>query len=107
MSKKKSPTSRSLNALKRMGYHPEVVEKWIPQARRRKDLWGFVDILAIHLGDAHLLGVQCTTLSNAPARVRKIRESDLWPVVKRGPVTVRVWGWRKRKDGWKAKVYIP
>lgn len=106
MSKKKSPTARSLNALRRMGYHPDVVEKWIPQARRRKDLYGFIDILAVHLSRPHLLGIQATTLSNARARVEKIHESELWPVVKQ-VIRVQVWGWRKTKDGWKAKVYNP
>jgi hypothetical protein len=42
-----SPTQLSLAWLKKEGYLAEVVEKWIPGANIRKDLWGWCDIVAI------------------------------------------------------------
>jgi hypothetical protein len=42
-----SPTQLSLAWLKKEGYLAEVVEKWIPGANIRKDLWGWCDIVAL------------------------------------------------------------
>ncbi len=54
----------SLTLLKRYGYIAETVEKWIHYTNRRKDLFGFLDILAYRtplLTDAHLLNPDCPT----------------------------------------------
>lgn len=73
-----TPTARSVARARKAGYLAGVVERWIPQGRRRIDLYGFVDILAIHAGDgvqpSDTLAIQATTGANAAARVAKIRE---------------------------------
>jgi hypothetical protein len=40
-----SPTARSLKKLRKEGWTASVVEKWIPQVKRRRDCFGF-DVLA-------------------------------------------------------------
>ena len=98
-----SPTERTLAALRADGWWPEVVEKWIPRARIRKDLWSFCDILA--LKDGQILAVQCTSGSNVAARVKKITECELLPMVRACGIAVEVWGWRRLKaSGWQAKI---
>ena len=87
-----SPTQRTLKRLRDEGYTAAVVEHWNPHARVRNDLWGFVDVLAIRENET--LGVQCTSASNATARIRKITEHP-------NVAAVRAAGWRLAVDGWR------
>jgi hypothetical protein len=93
-----SPTQLSLRELRRQGYRADVVEKWVPGANIRRDLFGIFDILAIGHGDT--VAVQCTTLKNMRARVRKISESDAIGDVRDAGWTVLVHGWVKRNNRW-------
>ena len=67
------------------------------QARRRIDLFGFIDIVALD-GHPGLLGIQATTTSNAPARVTKILEECTEAALEwlAAGNRVEVWGWAKR-----------
>jgi hypothetical protein len=47
-----------------------VTEKWIPQARQRQDLFGFVDLIAID--GENTIAIQATSGSNVSSRVNKI-----------------------------------
>ena len=64
-----SPTSRTLQVLRREGYLAAVAEKWNPHSRTRADLFGFADVLAVRAG-APVLAVQATSAGNHAARVR-------------------------------------
>ena len=69
------PTQRSLQYLRDQGWPlVQVVEKWVAQARRHIDLYGFADILAMHPVWGHLY-VQTTSYSNVSARLKKIQMS--------------------------------
>jgi len=50
------------------------VERWIPGARIRRDLFGFADLIAFNATDVLL--VQVTTGSNTRAREKKILASE-------------------------------
>ena len=89
----KSPTQNSLSVLKGEGWLAEVVERWIPGANIRKDLFGFVDIIAVK--DGQTLAVQTTSYSNVSARVKKITESELLPELRKAGWLIHVHGWRK------------
>lgn len=92
-----TPTAKTLEALRREGYTATVVERWNPHARRRQDLFGFGDILAIKSGVPVLL-VQCTTASNHSSRRRKILglpEALEWLGTGN---QIEVWSW-KHKPG--------
>lgn len=102
-----SPTQRTLAKLRKMGYKAQVVEKWIPQARRRQDLFGFIDVVGINEDSNGVLGIQATTGSNVGKRLKKLRET---PDIRQAMLvwlaagnSLEVWGWRKlkqkKKDG--------
>lgn len=98
----KSPTQLSLEQLRKEGWLAEVVEKWIPGANIRKDLWGWVDIVA--LKDGETLAVQTTSYSNISARVNKISESDTVSEVRKANWRIEVHGWRKVDNRWKVRI---
>lgn len=92
-----TPTSRSMQWLKERGYHAEVVEQTkrvgVPGKMKvwKVDLWNFIDLLAIRRGE--VLGVQVTSWTNVSARVRKITDSPLLPLVRESGVRIVVHGW--------------
>ncbi len=94
----KSPTQRSLAHLRKEGYTVAITEHWNNFARRRVDLWGFCDLLALRKGET--LCVQCTSESNASARVKKIAEHENTPAVRDAGWSIWVMGW----DGDKLKI---
>lgn len=92
-----TPTQRSTRRLQEEGYHVELVEQTkrvgAPGAMKvwKVDLWNFIDLLCIKRGE--VLGVQVTSASNVPARVRKITDSPLLPLVREAGVRIVVHGW--------------
>ena len=92
-----SPTSRSMAWLREHGYHAEVVEQTkrvgVPGKMKvwKVDLWGFGDLLAIRRGE--VLCVQTTSWSNVSARVCKITDSPLLPLVREAGIRITVHGW--------------
>jgi hypothetical protein len=69
-----SPTQRTLAHLRKDGWRVQVVEHWNAFARRRIDLFGVIDLVAVRPGET--LGVQATSGANVSARVSKSRESE-------------------------------
>lgn len=69
-----SPTQRSLKLLRAEGYTAQVVEHWNSFAMRRIDLFGCIDIVAVRADLPGVLGVQCTSATNAAARLKKASE---------------------------------
>lgn len=92
-----SPIQRSLIKLRDDGFACEVVERWNPFAKCRKDLFGFVDILA--LGNGMTLGVQVTSASNMASRIKKISEHENISAVRQAGWWICVHGWRKSAKG--------
>lgn len=96
-----SPTQRTLAYLRGHGYVAQVVERWCPYSRRRHDLFGIGDVLA--LAPAEMLLVQCTTASNAAARASKaLAAPGLFRWLQAGGL-FEVWSWAKRGPRGKAK----
>jgi len=91
----KSPTARSLELLREMGYLPQVVEYYHAFSKKRRDLYGCIDIVAAHpkLG---ILGVQATSGSNHSARFKKATECPILYWLQAGG-KVQVWSWSKKK----------
>ena len=52
-------TQRTLNLLRDQGFKVGVVERWIPGANIRKDLFGIIDIIAI--SSNKIIGIQSTS----------------------------------------------
>ena len=104
-----TPTQRTMKALRDKGYKTGIVERWIMGARVRKDLFGFIDGIAIR--DKEILGWQACAGSGLAAHVTKIRdacrlEAQAW--LEAGG-KIEVWGWRKLKvkRGGKAVRWTP
>lgn len=90
----------------------QVVERWVAQARRRIDLFGCIDLVALD-GKPGVLGIQATSTGNIPSRVKKIltecREAardwleagnrlEVWGYAKRGPAGKRkLWTLKTRE----------
>jgi hypothetical protein len=90
---KTSPTQRSLKWLRQRGFAAAITERWCSFSKRRIDLFGFIDIVA--LCPIGIVGVQTTRGANVAARISKIRELDAarrWLDVG-GHIIVH--GWRK------------
>lgn len=98
-----SPTSRTLKALRIMGYTAAVTEHWNGFAHLRQDLFGFIDILAIRADKPGVLGVQCTTDSNMAARSGKIQDLPAAKVFTQAGNKIWVVGWAKHGPRGKAK----
>lgn len=92
-----TPTQRSTRHLQAEGYHVELVEQTKRVGQQgalrvwKTDLFGFLDLLCIKRGE--VLGVQVTSASNVPARVRKITDSPLLPAVREAGIRIVVHGW--------------
>jgi hypothetical protein len=94
-----SPTQRTLAELRKRGYPlVQVVEKWVPRAMKRQDLFGVIDVLAVSV-TGEVVGVQATSGSNVSARVAKIAASDKVPVLRLAGWRLLVHGWRKNSKG--------
>lgn len=99
-----SPTARSLQHLRALGYKAEVVEKTIPHTFIKKDCFG-ADILALK-ARLPILAVQCTTGDHVSHRIEKLREAgfiDLWRSV---GASIEVWGWSKQGPRGERKTWI-
>lgn len=92
-----SPTQRSLKHLREAGWHPEIVEHFNNFTKRRKDLFGFADLLAIKEGEIPLL-VQVTSGSATSARIKKILNEPRAELALRAGFRIEVHGWRKLKS---------
>ena len=94
-----TPTSRSLDELRKRGYTAEVVERntRFKGIFRRHDLFGVGDILA--LGEDEILLVQATSGSNVSARVKKIADSEHIAAIRKAGMRLEVWGWAKNSKG--------
>ena len=101
-----TPTARSLAYCRQQGYQAAVVERWIPQARKRVDAFGWIDLLIL-TGES-IAGVQCTSGDNHASRVAKVRElagpwiacggvAEVWSWSKQGPRGARKL-WRLRRE---------
>lgn len=97
-----SPTQRALAECRRRGWEAQVVERWVPQARRRVDLFGAIDIVA--LTPEGILGIQVTSGSNHSQRRTKalgLPAIELW----RAHARFAVWSYSRRGAAGKRKLW--
>lgn len=67
-----SPTARSLAHLRKSGALAQVVERYNPHAKRRVDLFGFIDVVALGWVEG-VIGIQTTTTDHISHRLDKLR----------------------------------
>ena len=93
-----SPMQRSLRKWKERGYDCHITEHYDFFAKRKKDLFGFSDFIA--LGNGEVVVVQTTSASNLAARVTKIANAEHVGAVRKAGIRIIAEGWRKAKEGW-------
>jgi N6-adenosine-specific RNA methylase IME4 len=99
-----SPTQRTLAYLRRAGFLVAVVERWLPHANLRQDLWGFADVLAVHPPDGLFLLIQVTTAGHVAHRLAKAKARPELAAWLRAGGRFVVHGWSRRKNGkWEVK----
>ncbi len=97
---KTSPTQRTLAFLRKTGHVCAITEHWNSFVKRRFDLFGFIDIVALHPDYDGLIAVQTTSGDNHAARRTKILSlpaARMW--LERGAGMIYVISWRKSADG--------
>jgi hypothetical protein len=100
-----SPTARTQLRLRVEGYIVANVEHWNPWAKRRQDLFGFIDTLAVN--QREFLAIQSSTGAHHAERVDKVREALRRLPMLGNFMRIEVWTWSERvvrnQDGRKAK----
>lgn len=97
-----SPSARSKKYMESFGYRVGTVERYVSFTRRRHDLFGFLDLIAMRGPD--LVGIQTTSGSNLAARIDKAKALDTfaeWRKVGR----VEFHGWSKKGPKGKRKTW--
>lgn len=92
-----SPTQRSLKEMRKRQYLADVTERWLHVIKRRKDLFGFIDILAVKQGE--IVGVQACSATDISKRVDKIANHENVGIVRASGMKLLVHGWRKNSKG--------
>jgi ParB family chromosome partitioning protein len=99
-----SPTARTLALLRREGYVACVAEAWLPAVRRRRDLFGFADVAAVH---PHLSGpllVQTTSAANLSSRRKKVCGSPAARLWLQCGGRIELHGWERTAAGrWRCR----
>ena len=90
---------RVLKALRDDGYHAQVVERYDSFTKRRHDLFGVIDILAVGWGITR--AIQVTSRSNMSSRRTKIRESEAFKEMLKAGWHIELWGYDKPKNRWR------
>jgi hypothetical protein len=92
-----TPSQRTVAHLRKLGYQTANVEHYNYFTKRKHDLFGCIDILAI--GNNETLAVQVTSKSNMSSRIKKIEESEALPEMLRSNWRVIVHGWFRKENG--------
>lgn len=107
MMAKKSPTARTLEACRKLGWLIDVTERTLGRFVK-KDLFGFADLVAIIPCFSGATFIQVTSVGNRSARTKKILDecTEQAKIVLSAGNRIEIWGWGRyswmRKDGTKA-----
>jgi hypothetical protein len=92
---------RAMKELRERGYIAQVVERWDAFSRRRHDLFGIIDILAI--GKGQTIAIQVTSRDNMASRRHKMQAApELREMIDAG-WSVELWGYDKPNQRWRVK----
>lgn len=90
-------TQRTIKMMRDQGYTVATVEYFNYYTKRKKDLFGCIDLLCI--GNGETIAIQVTSKSNMSARIKKIEASDALPEMLRSKWRILVHGWWKGTNG--------
>jgi hypothetical protein len=93
---------RCKSDLESSGYLVAKTEHWNAFARRRQDLFGVFDYVAVKADE--IAGVQVTSRGNMAARRKKIKKSEVYtPWLAAGGVILLI-GYDKKKGRYRSKI---
>jgi hypothetical protein len=98
-----SPTARSLQHLRALGYQAQVVEKTIPHTCIKRDCFG-AEILGLKSGEP-ILAVQCTTGANHAHRREKLEAEGFVELWKGSGAMLEIWSWAKQGPSGQRKTW--
>ena len=106
-----TPTSRTLKLLRDQGYHAQVVERFCSHTKRRVDLFGVIDIVAVTGDVPGVLAVQTTSGDNMASRITKMQGNEAVHAWLNAGNRLVVHGWKKyakRVDGkfWRCREHV-
>lgn len=90
-------TQRTTKMMRDQGYMVATVEYFNYYTKRKNDLFGCIDLLAI--GNGETIAIQVTSKSNMSARIKKIEASEALPEMLRSKWRILVHGWWKGTNG--------
>ena len=96
-----SLTARSTAHLRDLGYMVATVEHYNSFTKRKHDLFGCIDLLAI--GNGETVAVQVTSKPHLSNRRHKIEEAEAYPEMIRSGWKIVLHGWWKEKNRWQLK----
>jgi hypothetical protein len=94
-------TARSMALLRERGYTVATVEYYNAFTKRKHDLFGCIDLLAI--GNGETVAVQVTSKGHLSERKHKIEEADAYPEMLRSGWRIVLHGWYKDGNRWQVK----
>lgn len=94
-------TARSKALFVERGYQVALVEHYNSFTKRKHDLWGCIDLLAI--GHNETVAIQVTSKSHLSERRHKIEEAEAYSEMLRSGWRIVVHGWYKDKNRWHVK----
>ena len=97
-----SPTQLTRGWLKKRGITSDIVEKWNSFARKKQDLLGFGDILAV---SSRIIAIQTTSGDHVAHRIQKIYAEPRAREWLNAGGLIEVHGWRKCGARGKRKVW--
>lgn len=89
-------TQRTIKMMRDQGYTVATVEYFNYYTKRKKDLFGCIDLLCI--GNGETIAIQVTSKSNMSARIKKIEASEALPEMLRSKWRILVHGWWRNKS---------
>ena len=96
-----------MSFLRSLGWTVDKVEQRLPVVKTTRDCFGFIDVLAIRVGDPGVLAVQATTEAHLAERVRKVkaegRAKDWLACGNR----IEVHGWARQSRGGRRTFWEP
>tara|TARA_R100000808_G_scaffold502_2_gene2546 strand:- start:3689 stop:4078 length:390 start_codon:yes stop_codon:yes gene_type:complete len=96
-----TPSARTKHLLTSQNWTVGTVQRFVPQAKRFFDLYGFIDLCCIHKIHG-FLAVQVTGGNNGSARIKKIinnASAYLW-LQAGGKIEVHDWRYLKKLKKW-------
>jgi hypothetical protein len=101
-----TPTQRTLKHYRDEGFAVAVAEYWHAQARIRRDLFGFIDCVALHPTEGIIALQCCAGASHSARRAKLLSEPNVEAWLRAGG-RVQVVSWAKRGARGDRKLWTP